>query len=107
MKFLGPQFSTMLTKKNIIPVPATVKYPQATVIVGSLHQTLRRIISIRLQENPHTLFEDVATLVQRKCAVDQFSTRATSRSQHRFSQESWHLEETCHILMISFNKNRS
>ena len=37
------------------------------------------------QENPHTSFEEVSTLIQRKCAAAQFTIRATVNSQYKIS----------------------
>ena len=84
-EFLGPEFNQMLIKNNIQPVPTTVKNPQSNAIVERLHQTLSTIISISLHQNPPTSFEEVSSMVHRKCAAAQFAIRAASHSQHKFS----------------------
>ena len=84
-KFLGPEFEQMLARNNIESISTTVKNPHSNAIVERLHQTLNTIISISLQENPPTSFEEVSTLIQRKCTASQFAIRATANSQHKVS----------------------
>ena len=84
-KFLGPEFEQILARNNIESISTTVKNPQLNAIIERLHQTLNTIISISLQENPPTSFEEVSTLIQRKCPAAQFAIRATSHSQYKVS----------------------
>ena len=84
-EFLGPEFLEMLAKNNIQSVPTTVKNPQSNSVVERLHQTLKTTIAISLNENPPTSFEEVASLIHRKCAAAQFAVRATVHSQNKLS----------------------
>ena len=68
-EFLGPEFMSMLAKNNIKSVPTTVKNPQSNDVVERLHQTLKTTIAISLKENPPTSFEEVSSLIHRKCAL--------------------------------------
>ena len=84
-EFLSPEFEQMLTRNNIESVSTTVKNHKSNATVERLHQTLNTIISISLQENPPTSFEEVSTLIQRKCIAAQFSIRAIVNSQFKIS----------------------
>ena len=65
--------------------PYNSKNPQSNAIVERLQQTLNTIISISLIQNPPTSFEEVSSMVYRKCVSAQFAIRATRHSQHKFS----------------------
>ena len=84
-EFLGPEFRQMLARNGIQSIPTTVKKTQATSMVERLHQTLKTNLSISLQENPPNSYEDVSSLIQRKCAAAQFAIRTTVHSQHKVS----------------------
>ena len=84
-EFLGPEFLQMLSKNNIISVPTTVKNPQYNAVAERLHQTLKTTIAISLQENPPTSYEEVSSLIHRKCASAQFAIRATVNSHTKVS----------------------
>ena len=84
-EFLGPEFLQMLTRNNIISVPTTVKNPQSNAIVERLHQTLKTTIVISLRENPPQSFEEVSSLISRKCAAAQYALRATIHSANKIS----------------------
>ena len=75
----------MLLKNNIQSIPTTVKNPQANAIVERMHQTISTMIAISLHENPPTNFEDVSSLIMRKCKAAQFAIRATTHSTLKFS----------------------
>ena len=79
-EFLGPEFLSMLKKNSISSVPTTVKNPQANAVVERLHQTLKTTIVISLKENPPQSFEEVSSLIQRKCAAAQYVIRANIHS---------------------------
>ena len=85
MNFLVQNSPKCLKKNNIQSIPTTVKNPQANAIVGQMHQTISTRIAISLKENPATKFEDVSSLVMRKCKVAQFVIRATTHSTLKFS----------------------
>ena len=68
-EFLGPEFSQMLKRNNIQSIPTTVINPQASAIVERMHQTISTMIVISLKENPPTKFEEVSSLVERKCML--------------------------------------
>ena len=70
-EFLGPKFLQMLWKNKIVSVPTTVKTPQSHAMVERLHQTFKTAIAISLQKNPPVSYDEVATLIQRKCAAAQ------------------------------------
>ena len=76
-EFLGPTFSSMLYKHKIKYVPTTVKNPQSNAIVERMHQSISTMIAISLRENPQRNFEDVSTLIFRKCMAAQYAVRAT------------------------------
>ena len=76
-EFLGPAFSQMLLKNRIKSVPTTVKNPQANAIVERMHQSISTMIAISLRENPPQKYEEVSTLVFRKCMAAQYSIRST------------------------------
>ena len=82
-KFLGPEFLSMLKRNSISSVPTTVKNPQANAVVEQLHQTLKITIAISLRENPSQSFEEVSSLIQRKCVAAWFTICATIHSQTR------------------------
>ncbi len=84
-EFLGPEFFQMLQKNNIKSIPTTIKNPQANTIVERMHQTISTMIAISLKENPPTKFEEVSSLVMRKCKAAQFAIRATTHSTLKFS----------------------
>ena len=84
-EFLGPEFIDMLSKNNIQSVPTTVKNPQSNAVVERLHQTLKTTIAISLSENPPTSFEEVSSLIHRKCAAAQFAIRATVHTHSKIS----------------------
>ena len=84
-EFLSPEFMSMLAKNNIQSVPTTVKNPQSNAVVERLHQTLKTTIAISLKENPPTSFDEVSSLIQRKCASAQFAIRATVHSHNKLS----------------------
>ena len=69
----------------IIYVPTTVKPPQSNAVVERLHQTLQTTIAISLQENSPTSFEEVSSLIHRKCASAQFAIRATVNRDAKLS----------------------
>ena len=76
-EFLGPAFSFMLERNKIKSVPTAVKNPQANAIVERMHQFISTMIAISLRENPPLKYEEVSTLVFRKCIVVQYSIRST------------------------------
>ena len=84
-EFLGPEFMEMLAKNNIQSVPTTIKNPQSNAVVERLHQTLKTTIAISLRENPPNSFEEVSSLIHRKCASAQFAIRATIHSHNKMS----------------------
>ena len=67
----------MLQKHKIKSVTTTVKNPQSNAIVERMHQSISTMIAISLRENPPRKYEDVATLVLRKCMAAQYAVRAT------------------------------
>ena len=76
-EFVGPEFMEMLAKNNIQSVPTTVKNPQSNAVVERLHQTLKTTIAISLRETPPTSFEEVSSLIHRKCVSAQFAIKDT------------------------------
>ena len=76
-EFLGPAFSLMLERNKIKSVPTTVKNPQANAIVERMHQSISTMIAISLRENPPQKYEEVSTLVFRKCMAAQYAIRST------------------------------
>ena len=75
----------MLITNKIQLVPTPVKNQQSNAIVERLHQSLNNIFSISLNQYPSTTFEEVSTMIHRKCVSAQFATRTTSHSQCKFS----------------------
>ena len=84
-ELLGPEFMSMLAKNNIKSVPTKVKNPQSNAVLEKLHQTLKTTITISLKENPSTSFEEVSSLIHRKCASAQFAIGATVHSHNKLS----------------------
>ena len=76
-EFLGPVFSSMLTRNRIKSVPTTLKNPQSNAIVERMHQSISTMIAISLKENPPIKFEDVLSLVFTKCMAAQYAIRST------------------------------
>ena len=54
-------------------------------MVERLHQTLKTTIAIGVNENPPMSFEEVSSLIHRKCASAQFAIRATVHSHTKLS----------------------
>ena len=67
----------MLYKHKIKSAPSTVKNPQSNAIVERMHQSISTMIAISLRENPPRIFEDVFTLIFRKCMAAKYAVRAT------------------------------
>ena len=67
----------MLQRNKIKSVPTTVKNPQANAIVECMYQSISTMIAISLRENPPHKYEEVSTLVFRKCMAAQYSIRST------------------------------
>ena len=67
----------MLERNKIKSVPTTVKNPQANAIVERMHQSISTTIAISLRENPPLKYEEVSTLVFRKCMATQYAIRST------------------------------
>ena len=84
-EILGPDFRHMLSRNGIQSVPTTVKNPQANSMVERLHQIFKVNLSISLQENLPTSYEEVFNLIQCKCAAAQFAIRTAVHSQHKAS----------------------
>ena len=84
-ELLDPELSQMLKKNNIQSIPTTTKNPQDNGIVERMHQTISTMIPIILKENPPTKFEEVSSLVERKCKAAHFAVRATNHPTLRFS----------------------
>ena len=62
------------------------------------------IISISLHKNPPTIFEEVSSLIQRKCDASQFAIRATSHDQYKFSPgEMTFCRNTLHLFSTQVN----
>ena len=76
-EFLGPAFSLMLQRNKIKSVPTTVKNRQDNAIVERMHQSISTMIAISLRENPPRKYEEVSTLVFRKCMAAQYSIRSS------------------------------
>ena len=75
--FLGPAFSSMLTRNKIKSAPTTVKNPQSNAIVERMHQSISTMIAISLCENPPVKYEDVSNLVFTKCMSAQYAVSST------------------------------
>ena len=75
--FLGPAFSSMLTRNKIKSAPTTVKNPQSNAIVERMHQSISTMIAISLCENPPVKYEDVSNLVFTKCMSAQYAVIST------------------------------
>ena len=84
-EFLGPEFSAMLRKNNIKSVPTSIKNPQSNAIVERLHQTVSTMIAISIQENPPYSFEQVSSLVYRKCMAAQYAIRSSVHTTLKYS----------------------
>ena len=76
-EFLGPAFSSMLTRNRIKSVPTTVKNPQSDSTVERMYQSISAIIAISLRENPPVKYEEVSNLVFNKCTAAQYAIRST------------------------------
>ena len=76
-EFLGPAFSLIIERNKIKSVQTIVKNPQANAIVEHMHQSICTMIAISLCENPPLKYEEVSTLVFRKCMAAQYLIRST------------------------------
>ena len=88
-EFLGPAFSQMLQRNRIKSVPTTVKNPQANTIVERMHQSISTMIVISLQENPPHKYEEISTLVFRKCMAAQYAIRSTVNTTLKNTPGEW------------------
>ena len=66
-------------------VPITVTNPQSNKVVERFNQILKTTIAISLQENPPCSYEEVSSLIQRKCTAAQFTICTTVNSQSKLS----------------------
>ena len=75
----------MLYKHKIKSIPTSIKNPQSNAIVEQMHQLISTMIAIGIRENPPRNFEDVFTLIFRKCMAAQYAVRTTANTTLKYT----------------------